>query len=127
VMGWDLTENGLKVIFSRDIPTIIKKQMRENVDGFLSLYGTGRERISRYILHPGGAKVLTAYQESLQITAADTHLSELVLREYGNMSSPTVLFVLEKSLEESWTAGQQGLLAALGPGFSSELVLLEAR
>jgi len=127
VMGWELTENGLKVIFSRDIPTLIKKKWKANVDGFLTLHGSGREQLSRYVLHPGGAKVLTAYQESLQISANDMAHAESVLREYGNMSSPTVLFVLEKSMEDTWKAGEQGLLAALGPGFSSELVLLEAR
>ncbi|MFY0546106.1 type III polyketide synthase [Brevibacillus sp. H7] len=127
VMGWELTDYGLKVIFSRDIPTIIKQQMRENVDRFLHFHQSARDRLSHYVLHPGGTKVLTAYQNSLEISRDDTKLAAEVLQEYGNMSSPTVLFVLEKSVDQGWAAGEKGLLAALGPGFSSELVLLEAR
>lgn len=127
VMGWELTEPGLKVIFSRDIPTLIRQSMKENVDRFLSSYSTSVEKLRHFIFHPGGAKVLTAYQHSLGISAESTRLSEEVLLDYGNMSSPTVLFVLEKSMEQAWEPGDRGLLAALGPGFSSELLLLEAR
>jgi alkylresorcinol/alkylpyrone synthase len=127
VMGWELTDHGLQVIFSRDIPTLIKQRMRENVKNFLADCDTDWERLRHFILHPGGAKVLTAYREALGIGADAIRNAEEVLRDYGNMSSPTVLFVLEKSLEKRWSPGEQGLLAALGPGFSSELVLLEAR
>lgn len=127
VMGWEVTEPGLKVVFSRDIPSLIQQSMRTNVDSFLSPLGTSVHALRHFIFHPGGAKVLTAYQRSLELAADATRLSAEVLANYGNMSSPTVLFVLEKSMEQSWTAGEQGLLAALGPGFSSELMLLEAR
>ncbi|MFP3392829.1 type III polyketide synthase [Brevibacillus sp. SIMBA_040] len=127
VMGWEVTEPGLKVIFSRDIPTIIHQAMKDNVESFLSPYDTTVERLRHFILHPGGTKVLSAYQESLGISSDATRLSEEVLHDFGNMSSPTVLFVLEKSMEQTWETGERGLLAALGPGFSSELLLLEAR
>lgn len=127
VMGWDVTDPGLKVIFSRDIPTIIKQSMRENVHTFLSPHETSLDHLRHFIFHPGGAKVLTAYQQALGIPVEATQLSEDVLLNFGNMSSPTVLFVLEKSMEHDWQVGDKGLLAALGPGFSSELLLLEAR
>ena len=127
VMGWELTEPGLKVIFSRDIPTLIQTYMRENVDRFLMPHQTTVERLRHFIFHPGGAKVIDAYQSSLGIDAAATRHSEEVLSHFGNMSSPTVLFVLEKSMEQPWNRGDLGLVAALGPGFSSELLLLEAR
>ncbi|MGZ0049839.1 type III polyketide synthase [Brevibacillus gelatini] len=127
VMGWELTEPGLKVIFSRDIPTLIQTHMRENVDSFLASHQTTVDRLRHFIFHPGGAKVLNAYQTSLGIDAQATRHSEEVLRHFGNMSSPTVLFVLEKSMEQAWQPGERGLVAALGPGFSSELLLLEAR
>ncbi|KQL44309.1 chalcone synthase [Brevibacillus choshinensis] len=127
VMGWELTEPGLKVIFSRDIPSIIRQSMKENVDSFLSPHGTSVDRLRHFIFHPGGAKVLTAYQSSLGISADATRLSAEILNNFGNMSSPTVLFVLEKSMEQNWEHGDLGLLAALGPGFSSEMLLLEAR
>ena len=127
VMGWEVTEPGLKVVFSRDIPTLIRRSMRENVDRFLSPRGLSTEGLDHFIFHPGGAKVLDAYQHALGLDADATRLAEEVLLNYGNMSSPTVLFVLEKSMEQNWEAGDKGLLAALGPGFSSELLLLERR
>lgn len=127
VMGWELTEPGLKVIFSRDIPSIIRASMRDNIESFLSVHRTSIEQLRHFIFHPGGAKVLKAYQQSLGISSEAIRLSEEVLHDYGNMSSPTVLFVLEKSMEQPWKQGDNGLLAALGPGFSSEQLLLEAR
>ncbi|USG67711.1 type III polyketide synthase [Brevibacillus ruminantium] len=127
VMGWEMTEAGLKVIFSRDIPPLIHSAMRENVDSFLGRMDSSLQDLTHFIFHPGGAKVLTAYQQALDLPPSSTRFSEHVLNEYGNMSSPTVLFVLEKSLETAWSSGEKGLLAALGPGFSSELLLLEAR
>ena len=125
VMGWDVTNDGLKVIFSRDIPTLIKQRMRSSVDSFLALHKTSLPQINRHVLHPGGAKVLTAYQSSLQIEPALLRPAEEVLRAYGNMSSPTVLFVLEKNLERGWQSGEKGLVAALGPGFSCELLYIQ--
>jgi len=127
VMGWELTEPGLKVVFSRDIPSLIQQSMKESVDRFLSPHETSVERLRHFIFHPGGAKVLTAYQRSLGLSPDATRLSAEVLHNFGNMSSPTVLFVLEKSMEQDWEPGDMGLLAALGPGFSSEMLLLEAR
>ncbi|MEJ8544416.1 type III polyketide synthase [Brevibacillus borstelensis] len=127
VMGWEVIDPGLKVVFSRDIPSLILRSMHEDVASFLTSLGTAVEHLRYFIFHPGGAKVLAAYREALRLPASSTRFSEEVLRDYGNMSSPTVLFVLEKSLEKPWAKGEQGLIAALGPGFSSELILLEAR
>ncbi|WP_134684454.1 type III polyketide synthase [Brevibacillus migulae] len=125
VMGWDVTDDGLKVIFSRDIPTLVKLRMREAVDQFLDRHQTTLPQISRFVLHPGGAKVLTAYQHSLDIEPGRLQTAHEVLQAYGNMSSPTVLFVLEKEIERSWQSGEKGLVAALGPGFSCELLYLQ--
>ncbi|NGQ93859.1 type III polyketide synthase [Brevibacillus sp. SYP-B805] len=125
VMGWEVTNDGLKVIFSRDIPTLVKQRMRGCVDTFLTQHRTELPQLSRFILHPGGAKVLTAYQDALGMAADQLKPSEEVLAEYGNMSSPTVLFVLERSLQHAWQPSERGLAAALGPGFSCELILLE--
>nr|WP_188431642.1 3-oxoacyl-[acyl-carrier-protein] synthase III C-terminal domain-containing protein [Kroppenstedtia guangzhouensis] len=124
VMGWDVTDDGLKVIFSRDIPGIIRKEVLPAVKEFLERTGVASDQIRRYMAHPGGAKVLKAYQEVLELPGEALVHSHAVLKKYGNMSSATVLFVLERELQESHQPGEHGLLTALGPGFSSELMLL---
>ena len=125
VMGWDVTDDGLKVVFSRDIPSLVKQRMRSAVDQFLDRHQTSLPQITHFVLHPGGAKVLTAYQHSLEIEPDRLLPAHQVLQAYGNMSSPTVLFVLEKQIERSWQSGEKGLVAALGPGFSCELLYLQ--
>ncbi|PTX61762.1 15-methylpalmitoyl-4-hydroxy-2-pyrone synthase [Melghirimyces profundicolus] len=124
VMGWDVTDDGLKVIFSRDIPAIVRKGILPAVEEFLSRTGISLDRIRRFIAHPGGAKVLAAYEKALDLSGEALTHSRRVLGEYGNMSSATVLFVLERELKERHQPGEYGLLTALGPGFSSELILI---
>ncbi|GAA4716256.1 type III polyketide synthase [Brevibacillus fulvus] len=127
IMGWELQQQGLRVLFSRDIPTLVRQKMGQNVEQFLSEFDSKLTQISQFIFHPGGTKVLDAYRDTLGLSQEQIGLSEAVLNEYGNMSSPTVLFVLAKSMQKDWSARQYGLVSALGPGFSSELILLEAR
>lgn len=125
VMGWDVTNDGLKVVFSRDIPSIIAQHMRPNVEELTESVGWPPESIGHYALHPGGAKVLTAYEEALRLPAGRLDASRRILKDYGNMSSCTVLFVLERILRGGAEPGSCGLAGALGPGFSSELLLLQ--
>jgi alkylresorcinol/alkylpyrone synthase len=125
VMGWDVDERGLHVIFSRDIPTIVREWVRPNLDAFLEANGTSLERLTHVVAHPGGPKVLAAYGEALGLPPEAFRHSREVLRECGNMSSPTCLFVLEHALAAGdIRPGDSAVLAALGPGFSSELVLM---
>jgi len=125
VMGWDVDERGLHVIFSRDIPTIVRDWVRRNLDSFLEANGTSLERIAHVVAHPGGPKVLAAYAEALGLPPEAFRHARAVLRECGNMSSPTCLFVLERALAAGdIRPGEAAVLAALGPGFSSELVLM---
>ncbi len=124
IMGWDVTDDGLQVIFSQDIPTLVKQRVRDIVDDFLACYRLSLSDIQHFIFHPGGPKVITAYQEALELAPEKMRFSAEVLRDYGNMSSATVLHVLAKSMAATWADGEYGLLGALGPGFSSELVLL---
>ncbi|MDV6375059.1 type III polyketide synthase [Deinococcus arenicola] len=123
IMGWDVVDDGLKVRFSRDIPALVRGMMRQNVAEALAAHGWTRDEIDTFIVHPGGVKVLSAYEEALDLQAGALDSSRTVLRGYGNMSSVTVLFVLEGALK----SGPQGkaLLSAMGPGFSAEHVLLE--
>jgi alkylresorcinol/alkylpyrone synthase len=95
------------------------------VDGFLGRAGVRRDDLSAFIVHPGGQKLLTFIEEELGLAAADTECSWHVLREYGNQSSVSVLFVLHEWLARHVAPpGAHGLLAAFGPGFSANLALL---
>lgn len=124
VMGWTVSGRGLHVVFSRDIPTIVRERVRPGIDAFLSANGLKLSDVPHRVAHPGGAKVLAAYAEALECPAeAFAHAYE-VLRTHGNMSSPTCLFVLERFLDAGEIgAGEHALVSALGPGFSAEYVL----
>lgn len=124
VMGWDIKNDGLFVVFSRDIPHIIEEWLKPNVVQFLGECKVGLEQILYFIAHPGGKKVLDAYEKSLGFPSSMTRLSLEVLKQYGNMSSATVFFVLKKHMELDIKDGEYGLCAALGPGFSSEFLLM---
>jgi alkylresorcinol/alkylpyrone synthase len=124
VMGWTIDERGLHVVFSRDIPTIVRRFVRPNLESFLADHGLGLSTLDHVVAHPGGPKVLAAYAETLALPAAAFRHAGAVLRDAGNMSSPTCLFVLERALAASdFAAGEHVVIAALGPGFSSEYVL----
>lgn len=124
VMGWDVAADGLKVIFSRDIPTLVRNDFGPVIDDFLKGQGLSRSDVDAYVCHPGGAKVLDALEETLGLANRSLVHARDVLRAHGNMSAATVLFVLKKTLD----AGQTGrmLLTTLGPGFTAGLQLIEA-
>ena len=125
VMGWDFSSRGLEVVFSKSIPFLLRKVLRENVDGFLSRSKMTIPSLRHFAVHPGGAKILESMCESLEIGAENLEDSRAVLEQYGNMSSPTVLFILKRLLKkERASSGDLVLVAAFGPGFSSELLLL---
>lgn len=124
VMGWDVKNEGLFVIFSRDIPHIIEEWLKPNVTEFLNIHNRDLQEISYFIAHPGGKKVLDAYVQSLGFSENMTGVSLEVLRQFGNMSSATILFVLKRFMEMDIDSGKYGLGTALGPGFSSELLLM---
>jgi alkylresorcinol/alkylpyrone synthase len=130
VMGWDIDGDGFHVVISRDIPTIVQTFMRESIDCFLERQHIGISDITHYVAHPGGAKVVTAYEESLGLAPGKLRHTREVLRTCGNMSACSVLFVLDRFMREldqpeSTTGPEYGLLGALGPGFSAELALLQ--
>jgi len=124
-MGFDLQASGFHIVLSRDVPDLIRREVRGLVDGFLGRAGVRREELAAFIVHPGGQKLLTFIEEELELSAADTDCSWHVLREYGNQSSVSVLFVLHEWLARRVPpAGAHGLLAAFGPGFSANMLLL---
>lgn len=125
VMGWEVDGSGLHVIFSKDIPTIVREKVRPGLAAFLESHGLDLEGLEHVVAHPGGVKVLRAYAEALGRDPDTFRHSHDVLREHGNMSAPTCLFVLERLMASTaMRAGEHAVVAALGPGFSSEYVLL---
>ncbi|MCR9161762.1 MAG: type III polyketide synthase [Nannocystaceae bacterium] len=124
VMGWTVVEEGLRVRFARSIPAIVRDVVPQMRTRAAAAVGLPPEALTRFILHPGGAKVLDAYQEALGVEAGALGTAYDVLREHGNMSSPTVLFVLERFLAEQTDSDEHGLVLGLGPGFSAEGVVV---
>ncbi len=126
VMGWDVVEGGLAVVFGAEIPAYVAERFRPEVDRFLAKQGLEVRHIQHFVFHPGGAKVIHAYDQALDLTNGHLDPSREILRHYGNMSSPTVLFVLDYVVKQIGSRpGDYGLLAALGPGFSAEQVLVK--
>jgi alkylresorcinol/alkylpyrone synthase len=126
IMGWDIVDSGMRVVFSPRIPGIIAAEMRPTIEELLARHGLDLGDIAHWILHPGGAKVIRAYETALEIDPERLQPTRDVLREHGNMSSCTVFFVFERFLRHRRpAAGEYGVLAVLGPGFSCELALIQ--
>jgi alkylresorcinol/alkylpyrone synthase len=124
VMGWEVSEQGFKIVLSAEVPEMVRRHLRGDVDAFLAAHGLARDDISVWISHPGGPKVLEAMQESLELPDEALESAWKTLREVGNLSSTSVLLVLEQTLASPPAPGSWGLMSAMGPGFCSELVLL---
>ncbi len=126
IMGWDIVDTGMRVVFSARIPGLVQSLMRENIIEFLTPFGLDIDDIDHWVLHPGGAKVITAYEGALHVAPERLAHTRMVLRQYGNMSSATIFFVLNDFLRSGRPApGEYALLAVLGPGFSCELALIK--
>ncbi len=121
--GWDITEDGFKLRLSAQIPALLAESLRPLVDESLAEEGWTLDSLDAIALHPGGAKVILGYEALLNLPSPMFEPTRTVLRDHGNMSSPTVLFVLEEVLR----SGPRGrcLMSATGPGFSAEHLLLE--
>ncbi len=125
VMGWDISENGFRIVLSADVPNVVRDYVRQDVDTFLAENGLTRNDIASWVCHPGGPKVLEAMQETLELPDGALDVTWNSLRTVGNLSSTSVLLVLADTLAEHRPpAGSYGILMAMGPGFCSELVLL---
>jgi alkylresorcinol/alkylpyrone synthase len=125
-MGFDLRDTGFHIVLSKDVPQMIREQIKGVVDRFLDRSNLTRGAIAAYILHPGGQKLLSYVEEELGLCRCDTQFSWDVLGRYGNLSSATILFILHEWLtKKTMTSGDYGLAAAFGPGFSAEVLLLQ--
>jgi len=124
IMGWDVEDPGLAVVFDRAIPPFIEENLADTVDGMCRALGIERGDINRLCSHPGGVKVIDAIETALELNQGELNLEREVLRDYGNMSAPTVLFVLDRLLERGLP--DKVLMTAFGPGFTCAGLLLEA-
>jgi alkylresorcinol/alkylpyrone synthase len=122
VMGWEVTREGLKAIFSRDIPELVSTKLHDVAVEFLAGQGLTLKDIDCFVCHPGGAKVLDALAVAFEVDPERLLSSREVLRDYGNMSAATVMFVLERTIGAGW---KRALVTALGPGFTAGFTLLE--
>lgn len=126
LMGFDLCDSGLHIVLSPEIPKVVSAQVLHLVNTFLAWRGLTVADLTHFLLHPGGRRVLDGLIQCLALPEERATVSRGILRDYGNLSSASVLFILDQFLSmEATQAGDLGLLLAFGPGFSAESVLLE--
>ncbi len=123
IMGWSIDPQGFGVIFDRDIPPFAEANMAPAVAGILDRAGLGLSDIDRFAFHPGGTKVVNALEQAFSLGQGSLIHERDVLAEYGNMSAPTALFVLERVIRDG--LAPRTLLTAMGPGFTASCVSLQ--
>jgi alkylresorcinol/alkylpyrone synthase len=124
IMGWDVEDPGLSVVFDRAIPPFIERELATAVASMLAKLGTDRESIDRFCCHPGGVKVIDAIETALDLPQGELNIEREVLNDYGNMSAPTVLFVLQRLIERGLP--KRVMMTAFGPGFTCAGLMLAA-
>ena len=124
IMGWDVEDPGLAVVFDRAIPPFVEAELAAAIHAMCGDMGVRRDEIDRFCCHPGGVKVIDAIETSLNLNQGELNIEREVLRDFGNMSAPTVLFVLERLLQRGLP--QKVMMTAFGPGFTCAGLLLEA-
>jgi alkylresorcinol/alkylpyrone synthase len=124
IMGWNVSSAGLQPVLSPELPTLIERHLADDVSGFLGAHGLTKDDIVAWVSHPGGPKVITSITESLELAPEALELTWRSLGEIGNLSSASVLHILRDTIVKPPPSGSPGVMLALGPGFSTELVLL---
>ncbi|MBN9656663.1 MAG: type III polyketide synthase [Acidobacteria bacterium] len=125
VMGWDISEKGFQIVLSREVPEVVEQNLAGDVDAFLGSEGLSRADIGSWVLHTGGPRVLEATSSALQLPPDALDASWACLKRTGNLSSASVLLVLEEvMMNRRPQSGTYSLMAAMGPAFCSELILL---
>jgi len=126
VMGWDVVDSGFKIVLSAEVPAIVERYIPAAVDSFLHDHGLLRSRIASWVMHPGGPKVIDALEKCLALPKDALRSTREGLARVGNLSSASVLFLLdEHRREQAPVPGSYGLMMAMGPAFCAELVLLQ--
>ena len=125
-LGWRLASDRFRIILTAELADVVERQLSGSVTAFLAEHGLTVDEVSSWVCHPGGPKVIDAIQQSLKLPDSAVELSRRSLAEAGNMSSASVLHILEKTIDtRPPPAGSAGLMIGLGPGLSAELVLLQ--
>lgn len=125
IMGWDISEKGFAIVLSARLPDLIRSRLRSDVDTFLASHKLTRADLGSFVIHPGGPKILQAVEETLELKNCELAASWDCLARYGNLSSSSVLIVLEEVMQRRRPApGTLGLIMAMGPGFCSEIILV---
>jgi alkylresorcinol/alkylpyrone synthase len=126
-MGWDVASTGLRIVLDANVPDLVRRHVGDDVDAFLVDFGLTRDDIEWWVCHPGGPKVLEAIEDTLGVPRSAVQLTWDSLARIGNLSSSSVLHVFEDTLRDRPPPpGSYGMLMAMGPGFCSELVLMQA-
>jgi alkylresorcinol/alkylpyrone synthase len=126
LMGFRLRNAGLQIILDRELAPFVRREVAPAVERFMESCGLDRADVAHWILHPGGRRIIDVMAAALGLTEGDLAATEAVMAEHGNMSSVTVLFVLDAVLRQTRAAaGQRGVMGAFGPGFGAEFALLE--
>ena len=126
IMGWDITDNGFKIVLSGQTPKVVEASLETDIKHFLADNGLTIKDIKQWLFHPGGPKILEAIQKSLGITEEDLSLSWKNLQEVGNVSSASILMILEDAMDNHPPPkGSYGFFNAMGPGFCAEMGLLK--
>jgi predicted naringenin-chalcone synthase len=125
MMGFKLTNSGLQMILDVEVPEKIATHFPDIVHPFLAKHGFSIQDIDHLIFHPGGKKIIQTVEELFGQLGKNIDDTKEVLRLYGNMSSATVLYVLERFMDQQLTAGEKGLMLSFGPGFSAQRILLQ--
>lgn len=125
IMGWDISEKGLRIVLSPKLPGLIQDRLGADLDSFLADFALSRGDIGNWVIHTGGPRILEAVERALGLSDRDLNLSWECLRQHGNISSASVLLVLEETMMSCRPEpGTLGVLAAMGPGFCSEFILM---
>lgn len=124
VMGWEFDADGMRLVLSPDAPAIVERNLENALSPLLARQGVYVDELSPLILHPGSARILDACERAMGLPDGSAALSRAFLKRHGNLSSASVLFILRAALREKPAAHRWGLLAALGPGFACEALLL---
>lgn len=126
LMGMDIVDTGTRNVLRPEVTDFVKVGLREAIEPLLSKHNLSVDKISRWLVHPGGPKIISAVEDEFALSEQDLQLSREALAKIGNISSPTILYILEQTLSaEPPEPGAYGLMMAMGPGFCQEVVLLQ--